>query len=103
MNDRPITDPAAPKTPVLYANPNAFVVRVGDVVHCSYSGRPIRVAKKDEHGQVWEQVEPTHPAYQGADHLRFIGMSYKEFEPMYIPLEKLHALFTHPAPKFGYA
>jgi hypothetical protein len=87
---------------VLVPNPNAFVVRVGQVVHCSYSGREIRVAKKDSNGCVWEQVEPTHPAYTGPEQLRYVGMSYREFEPMCIAKSKLVALFTHPAPELGY-
>jgi len=77
MNERPIPT-AAPEAPALEP------INIGSVVHCIYSDRKITVAKIDAQGNVWEQVEPHHPYYKGPDHLRFIGFSYKEFQPVFL-------------------
>jgi hypothetical protein len=87
---------------ILVPNPNAYLVRVGQKVTCRYSDRPIIVAKRDDHGNVWEQVAPNHPAYNGPETLRYIGLNYREFEPAFITREKLAELFLNPAPELGY-
>lgn len=95
MNERSTAENGAPKLEALIPNPEAFAVEVGAVVHCSYSDRAIVVAKKDDHGQVWEAVETTHPAYQGPGHNRFIGNSYKEFQPAYVPCAAVTIISIH--------
>lgn len=72
----------------LVPNPNAFKVEVGQTVHCNVSGRPIVVASVYYSGNIYEAIEPTHPAYQRLK-LRWIGTAYREFEPMFIPASSL--------------
>lgn len=84
----------------LYPNAKAFRVQVGQTVHCRYSGRAIIVAKRDLHGAVWEQMEATHPSLQRNggclpdDHLRYIGIQYREFEPAFIRQEPTPPVFS---------
>lgn len=78
MNDRPSPTTAAPAPPALEP------INIGSKVHCEYSGREITVAKIDHIGNVWEQVEPHHPAYRGPGHLRSIGFNYLEFQPIFL-------------------
>jgi hypothetical protein len=89
-----MNSPTSPE--VLVANPNAFMVRVGATVTCRYSGRKVVVAKRGAHGEVWDRMEPNHPAITSfpADHLRYFGTSYLEFEPAFISQAELDALFT---------
>lgn len=80
----------------LVQNPDACNVSVGDTVTCWYSKRQIVVAAKDDHGSVWEKMEENHPALlrNGGslpnDHLRYIGIDYDEFEPVFITQERFN-------------
>ena len=78
MNDRPISTATAPEAPVLEP------INIGSKVHCACSGREITVAKIDRLGNVWEQMEPNHPAYRGPGHLRYVGFAYREFQPVFL-------------------
>ena len=66
----------------LLPNPLHATLPVSGIVHCSFSGRRIKVSRSDRHGQVWELVESGHPAC-GVVKERFIGFGYAEFEPMF--------------------
>lgn len=70
----------------LVTNPNYAAVRVGDTVTCRYSGRKMKVARKDKTGAIWERIEAGHPVLNSLDEVKFryAGTNYTEFEPMSI-------------------